>query len=163
MPVSAGYETAVYGTNSVEQSALFQLFLFEATPEEALDQLLSETQNVCSEAEQYLQKQFHAFIEKTGYPTRDLSWEIEVTTYSEFVAYLEDKVIDTRAAINQVLADSETSELRELNFEIVSALQELDPNKKPASSCFCTAILPHNYLKEESTRDQHIKNQLNPS
>ncbi|RYG73011.1 M20/M25/M40 family metallo-hydrolase [Lentibacillus lipolyticus] len=139
----------------------FNYFLFEATPEEALDQLLTETKIVCSETEEYMQKQFQAFVEKTGYPTRDLSWEIEVTTYHAFISYLEDKGIDTRAAIDRVLSESQTSELRELNFEIVSALQELDPNKKARVILFVAPpFLPHNYLKEESLRDQHIKKSI---
>ncbi|QKY70265.1 M20/M25/M40 family metallo-hydrolase [Lentibacillus sp. CBA3610] len=151
-----------YTVQTAPSSQLYyNYFLFEATPEEVLDQLLAETKQACTETAHYLRDQFNAFTSKTGYPTRNLSWDVEVTTYREFNAYLEAKGIDTQAVINQVLADNDTTELRELSFEIVSALQELDPNKKPRVILFfAPPFLPHNYLKDNDSRDEFIKESI---
>ncbi|MBT2215573.1 M20/M25/M40 family metallo-hydrolase [Virgibacillus dakarensis] len=136
----------------------FNYFLYESTPEEVLKQLVRETKQVCLEVEGYLREQFEQFLNKTGLPARDLSWEIKVTTYAEYIRELQDRGINPRPAIESVLNRRTTSDLRELSFSIVSVLQDLDPDKRARVIIFfAPPFLPHNYLKETETNDNHIK------
>lgn len=114
----------------------FNYFIYESTPEEVLEQLLEETRQVCQEAEEYLKEQFHRYLLVTGLPSRNLSWEIAVTSYGDYIEELQQRGIDTEKTIQSILEQSNRSDLRELCFEVVAALQEMDPEKKHASFYF---------------------------
>lgn len=136
----------------------FNYFIYEATPEQVLDQLLYEAKQACVEVESYLKKQFEQYIAVTGLPTRDLTWEIEVITYTDYVQTLVDKGIDVKPVIAKVLEERKANDLRELSFEVVSALQALDPDKKARVILFfAPPFLPHNYLKETDKRDKQVQ------
>ncbi|EEL52405.1 M20/M25/M40 family metallo-hydrolase [Bacillus mycoides] len=136
----------------------FNYFIYESTPKEVLTQLLEETKQVCKEAEFYLKEQFERYLLVTGLPSRDLSWEIEVTSYEEYVGELGKLGIDTEPTIQKVLKESNTSDLRELYFEIVGALQQLDPEKKARVILFfAPPFLPHNYLKTTNEENHQLQ------
>lgn len=152
----------IYTVQTAQSSELyFNYFMYESTPEQILAKLLEETKQVCAEAESYLKKQYEQYIEKTGIPARDLSWEIDMKSYDQYVAELHDKGIDTKPVVKKVLQENEKTDLRELSFKIVRALQELDPEKRARVIVFfAPPYLPHNYLKETEKRDQHIQNTI---
>jgi arginine utilization protein RocB len=153
----------IYTVQTAPSSQLyFNYFVYESTPEQILNQLLTVTKQVCLEAEDYLQNQFKQFIDVTKLPTRDLSWKIDVKTYDQYVTELHERGIDTKPVINRVLNEQKsTTDLRELSFNIVRALQELDPDKKARVILFfAPPFLPHNYLKNSETRDQQIKTSI---
>ncbi|WP_369901393.1 M20/M25/M40 family metallo-hydrolase [Bacillus manliponensis] len=128
----------------------FNYFIYETTPKEVLDLLIKETKEVCKKAEEYLQEQFRRYALVTGFPTRNLSWEIEVTSYEEYIEYLCKKGINSKDIIENAIEKSTHSDLRELYFDIVSALQAADPEKKARVIVFfAPPFLPHNYLKED--------------
>ncbi|MEY8351626.1 M20/M25/M40 family metallo-hydrolase [Bacillus cereus] len=136
----------------------FNYFIYESTPKEVLTQLLEETKQVCKEAELYLKEQFERYLLVTGLPSRDLSWEIEVTSYEEYVGALGKLGINTEPTIQKVLKESNTSDLRELYFEIVGALQQLDPEKKARVILFfAPPFLPHNYLKTTNEENHQLQ------
>lgn len=143
---------------AISSHLYFNYFVYEDTPDQVLQKLLHEAKEVCLEAEAYLKEQFHQYIEFTGLPTRDLSWEIEVTTYAEYVEALKGKGIDVRSIIHDALASRGTKDLREISFAIVGALQAVDPEKKPRVILFfAPPYLPHNYLKTDIARDRQIQ------
>lgn len=139
----------------------FNYFIYESTPQEVLTQLLEETKQVCKEAEEYLKEQFNRYLLTTGLPPRDLSWEIEVTSYGDYIEALQELGIDTELTIQNVLKESTTSDLRELYFEIVGALQKLDPEKKARVIIFfAPPFLPHNYLKQTNEENRQLQNSI---
>ncbi|WP_243292969.1 M20/M25/M40 family metallo-hydrolase [Bacillus sp. FJAT-47783] len=135
----------------------FNYFVYESTPNQVIEQLVEETKQACQEAEQYLREQFQNYLLVTDLPPRDLSWEVEVLTYGEYVEELHRKGIDTEKALEDVLNRNEKMDLRELSFKMVDALQQLDPDKKARVIIFFAApFLPHNYLSD-NTRDQELR------
>ncbi|WP_052461680.1 M20/M25/M40 family metallo-hydrolase [Sporosarcina koreensis] len=152
----------IYTVQTASSSHLyFNYFVYEDTPGEILGKLLRETKNVCAETEQYLQEQFQQYIRFTGLPTRDLSWEIDVVTYEEYMQQLIEQGIDVQPIIEQAIADSKSDDFREISFEIAGALQEADPAKKARVIVFfAPPFLPHNYLKTDVARDAAIQETL---
>ncbi|MDM5186748.1 M20/M25/M40 family metallo-hydrolase [Bacillus sp. DX4.1] len=139
----------------------FNYFIYESTPAEVLEQLLEETRQVCKEAEEYLKEQFHRYLLVTGLPSRNLSWEIAVTSYRDYIEELQQRDIDTEKTIQSILKQSNTSDLRELYFEIVGALQEIDPEKKARVILFfAPPFLPHNYLKQTSEQNRQLQSSI---
>ncbi|GKV69944.1 protein RocB [Sporosarcina sp. NCCP-2716] len=149
----------IYTVQTASSSHLyFNYFVYEDTPEQILGKLLNETKKVCQEAEAYLKAQFEQYIGFTGLPTRDLSWEIEVTTYEQYVNELAEQGIDVKSIIETAVRDKKSDDFREASFEIVSALQEADPAKKARVILFfAPPFLPHNYLKSTVARDVRIQ------
>lgn len=139
----------------------FNYFVYESTPNQVLEQLREETKQACQEAEQYLREQFQNYLLVTDLPPRDLSWEVDVLTYGEYVEELHGKGIDTEKALEDVLSRNEKKDLRELSFKMVDALQQLDPDKKARVIIFFAApFLPHNYLSDKSFRDQELRESI---
>lgn len=136
----------------------FNYFIYEQTPNQVLQILAREAKAVCRETEQYFREQYEHFLSVTGHPARDLSWDVEVTTYEEYVDYLSHHEIDAAAIIGDALSEASTTDLRELGFHIVQALQEADPFKKPRIILFfAPPFLPHNYLRADHIRDSRIR------
>ncbi|MGG2094046.1 M20/M25/M40 family metallo-hydrolase [Bacillus sp. S13(2024)] len=139
----------------------FNYFIYESTPEEVLEKLLAETRQVCKEAEEYLKEQFQHYLLVTGLPSRDLSWEIAVTSYGDYIEELQQHGINTEAIIHDTLKQSNNSDLREVCFEIVAALQEMDPEKKARVILFfAPPFLPHNYLKQTSEQNRQLQSSI---
>ncbi|KEK21611.1 M20/M25/M40 family metallo-hydrolase [Bacillus gaemokensis] len=139
----------------------FNYFIYESTPKEVLMQLLEETKQVCKEAEEYLKEQFERYLLVTGVPSSDISWKINVTSYEDYVGELEELGIDTESTIQNVLKESNTSDLRELYFEMVGALQQLDPEKKARVIVFfAPPFLPHNYLKQTNKENRQLQSSI---
>lgn len=139
----------------------FNYFLYESTPAQVLEQLMHETQQACRDVETYLKAQYEAFLETTGFPQRQLSWDIDVTTYADFIQELHDRGIDTQSVIEQTIAEETDADARTLSFKVTSALQELDPDKRARVIIFfAPPFLPHNYLKESDPGDRQIKSVL---
>lgn len=152
----------IYTVQTASSSHLyFNYFIYEDTPEQILEKLLHETNQVCLEVEAYLKEQFNQYTAFTGLPTRDLSWDIEVTTYERYVKMLTLKGIDVNSIIEKAIQEKTTDDFRELSFEIVGALQASDPSKKARVILFfAPPFLPHNYLQETETRDKEIQNSI---
>ncbi|MFD0768774.1 M20/M25/M40 family metallo-hydrolase [Bacillus sp. CGMCC 1.60114] len=139
----------------------FNYFIYESTPEEVLEKLLAETKQVCKEAEEYLKEQFQHYLFVTGLPSRDLSWEIEVTSYGDYIEELQQHGINTEAIIQDTLKQSNNSDLREVCFEVVAALQEMDPEKKARVILFfAPPFLPHNYLKQTNEQNRQLQSSI---
>ncbi|MBS4192807.1 M20/M25/M40 family metallo-hydrolase [Bacillus sp. FJAT-49705] len=136
----------------------FNYFLYEETPNQVINKLKTVTQQVCLEAEQYLQQQYEKYVEFSKVPKSDLSWHLEVVTYHEFIAYLNQKGINTELIIKEVLEKNVGQESRHQAFAIVNALQKADPEYRPRVILFfAPPFLPHNYFKENVERDQLLK------
>ncbi len=139
----------------------FNYFVYEATPDQVLQQLVKETKQACQEAEHYLREQFQNYLLVTDLPPRELSWEVEVLTYGEYAEELHRKGIDTDKVLEDILSRKEKTDLRELSFKMVDALQQLDPEKKARVILFFAApFLPHNYLSDKNSRDQELRESI---
>ena len=143
---------------AISSHLYFNCFVYEETPEQILEKFVREAKAAALETELYMKEQFEQFIRVTGLPTRNLSWEIDVTTYEDYINYLTARGVNVRGVIDGVLTSERSGDLRDLSFDIVSALQAADPEKKARIILFfAPPFLPHNYLKEEDGRDAHIQ------
>lgn len=146
---------------AISSHLYFNFFIYEKTPEQVLEMMLQEAKTVCEEAEIYLQKQFEEYIEFTNLPKRKLSWDIEVTSYEDYILYLNKHGVHVESIIQKTLAEKGSGDLREVCFSIVNALQEADPEKKARVILFfAPPFLPHNYLKADDARDVKIQSAL---
>ncbi|WP_270181037.1 M20/M25/M40 family metallo-hydrolase [Alkalihalobacillus sp. CinArs1] len=144
-----------YNVQTAKSSYLyFNYFIYEATAKDVMRKLEELTVDACIEVEATLSANYQEFIKRTGLPTRNLSWHIEVTSLESFIDELKGKGADVDSVTAQVIEENEDLEARMLCFKIVEALQQLDPDKKPRVIIFFgPPYLPHNYLGE-SERDQ---------
>ncbi len=135
----------------------FNYFLYESTAKEVMDKLTVITKEACADAEFHLLKQYQEFLKRTGLPGKELSWYMEVTSLADFIEELENKGIPAVQTAKKVQQDNRHMEPRKLCFQIVEALQNLDPDKKPRVIIFfAPPYLPHNYLNEEDERDAKL-------
>ncbi|MGG0763448.1 M20/M25/M40 family metallo-hydrolase [Bacillus paramycoides] len=139
----------------------FNYFIYEATTKKVLSQLLEETSKACKETEHYLQEQFEHYSLIAGLPMRNLSWEIDVISYADYINKLKGLDINPDIVIQDVIQASNTQDLRELYFEIVAALQQLDPEKRARVIIFfAPPFLPHNYLKQTNEGNDLLQNTI---
>ncbi|UOQ92352.1 M20/M25/M40 family metallo-hydrolase [Halobacillus shinanisalinarum] len=139
----------------------FNYFIYESTPEDVLSLLVKETEKICEHVEQYFQQQYNHYSMITSLPERKLSWNIEVSTYEQYVKELEKRGIETRSIIESVLDENPRLELRELCFLIVRALREADTREQARVILFfAPPFLPHNFLKNDNDRDRQIQMSL---
>lgn len=143
---------------ALSSQVYFNYFLYESSPEQILEKLEYETKQACLEANDYLREQYNQYLNATGLPSQHLDWEMEVTTYAKYMNELYERGIDPMPTIKGILNNNDAMDLRDLSFSVVSALQELDPDKQPRVIIFfAPPFLPHNYLKESDESDRRIK------
>lgn len=144
-----------YNVQTAKSSYLyFNYFIYEATAKDVMRKLEALTVDACLEVENSLSANYQEFIKRTGLPTRNLSWHIEVTSLESFIDELKEKGADVETVTAQVIEENRGLESRMICFKIVEALQQLDPDKKPRVIIFYgPPYLPHNYLGD-SERDQ---------
>ncbi|MDZ5783876.1 M20/M25/M40 family metallo-hydrolase [Marinococcus luteus] len=136
----------------------FNYFLYETTAEQVTEQMLQAARRAAEESEQYFASQYDRYIEVTGMPPKNISWEIDVKTYENYRLELEQKGLDTQAAIQKRLSETAGMDLRLRSFELVHALRELDPDKTPQIIFFyAPPFLPHNYLTDANSRHREMK------
>lgn len=124
----------------------FNYFYYEKSPQEVLVGLVKIAAEACNEFEARLKKSYSDFVHLNQLPKRELSWFVEVTTLEDYVNYLQGLGISEIDRIIEELQHSD-SDAREVAFEIVEALQKLDPEKKPRVIIFyAPPFLPSNYL-----------------
>ena len=89
-----------------------------------------------------------------------MSWNVQVYSLEDYLKRLRSRGIDPAQCIEQAFKTYEHLELRMRCFKAVEELQKLDPEQGAKVIIFyAPPYLPHNYLKEESTRDrllQHV-------
>lgn len=135
----------------------FNYFLYEDNPKSVLEKLKQEARAACDDVEGHLRRNYKKYIDATGLSDSGHSWHLEVITLEEYLSWLEQEGIDTDRVIEQVLSKNQDTELRELSFKIVDALQQLDQEKKPRVILFYgPPHCPHHYLKPEHPQDRKI-------
>ncbi|KAB2450760.1 hypothetical protein F8160_21480 [Bacillus sp. CH126_4D] len=108
-----------------------------------------------------MQEQFKHYLLITGLPIRKLSWEIDVISYADYIKTLRNLDINPDIAIQDVIRESNTQNLQELYFEIIAALQQLDPEKKACVIIFfAPPFLRHNYLKQINEVNNLLQNKI---
>jgi arginine utilization protein RocB len=123
--------------------------------------MLQAARRAAAESEQYFASQYDRYIKVTGMPPKNISWEIDVKTYENYRLELEQKGLDTQAAIQKRLSETAGMDLRLRSFELVHALRELDPDKTPQIIFFyAPPFLPHNYLTDDNSRHRQLKASL---
>src|SRR5699024_8912057 len=123
--------------------------------------LMHETQQACRDVETYLKAQYEAFLETTGFPQRQLSWDIDVTTYADFIQELHDRGIDTQSVIEQTIAEEQDAEALTLSFKETGAVDELDADKRVYVIMYVeSTCLTNNYLKESDPSVWQMKSVL---
>ncbi|WLR58958.1 M20/M25/M40 family metallo-hydrolase [Guptibacillus hwajinpoensis] len=145
-----------YNVQTAKSSYLyFNYFIYEATAREVMRKLERLTLEACLEVEETLAAHYEEFTRRTGLPSRNLSWHVEVTSLEDYIEELEALGVEVEEVSKRVIEENAHLESRMLSFKIVEALQQLDPDKKPRVIIFyAPPYLPHNYLQEDSKRDQ---------
>ena len=133
----------------------FNYFVYEKSPKQILDELIAITKETCKDIEDRQRKTYQQFSRTTGLPSRDFDWKLEVIRLEDFIDYLEKLGLAPQKVIQSILSDPKREDIddRMLAFQIVEALQNLDPTKKPRVILFyAPPFLPANFLKENSQK-----------
>ncbi|KXZ22888.1 peptidase M20 [Bacillus nakamurai] len=144
---------------AVSSYLYFNYFIYEKTAKEVMDQLTVVAADACRETEQKLSDYYDEYCDRTSLPKKDLSWNIQVYSLEDYLRRLKSRGIDPEQCIEQAFKTYEHLELRMRCFKAVEELQKLDPEQGAKVILFyAPPYLPHNYLKEESTRDRLLQN-----
>ncbi|ASS62922.1 M20 family metallopeptidase [Bacillus velezensis] len=145
---------------AVSSYVYFNYFIYEKTAKEVMDQLTAVADEACKETEQKLSDYYDEYCERTSLPKKEMSWNVQVYSLEDYLKRLRSRGIDPAQCIGQAFKTYEHLELRMRCFKAVEELQKLDPEQGAKVIIFyAPPYLPHNYLKEESTRDrllQHV-------
>ena len=145
---------------AVSSYVYFNYFIYEKTAKEVMDQLTAVADEACKETEQKLSDYNDEYCERTSLPKKEMSWNVQVYSLEDYLKRLRSRGIDPAQCIGQAFKTYEHLELRMRCFKAVEELQKLDPEQGAKVIIFyAPPYLPHNYLKEESTRDrllQHV-------
>nr|MDH3074183.1 M20/M25/M40 family metallo-hydrolase [Bacillus velezensis]MDH3085132.1 M20/M25/M40 family metallo-hydrolase [Bacillus velezensis]MDH3105801.1 M20/M25/M40 family metallo-hydrolase [Bacillus velezensis]WEY81503.1 M20/M25/M40 family metallo-hydrolase [Bacillus velezensis] len=145
---------------AVSSYVYFNYFIYEKTAKEVMDQLTAVADEACKETERKLSDYYDEYCERTSLPKKEMSWNVQVYSLEDYLKRLRSRGIDLAQCIEQAFKTYEHLELRMRCFKAVEELQKLDPEQGAKVIIFyAPPYLPHNYLKEESTRDrllQHV-------
>lgn len=145
---------------AVSSYVYFNYFIYEKTAKEVMDQLTAVADEACRETEQKLSDYYDEYCERTSLPKKEMSWNVQVYSLEDYLKRLRNRGIDPAQCIGQAFKTYEHLELRMRCFKAVEELQKLDPEQgAKVIISYAPPYLPHNYLKEESTRDrllQHV-------
>lgn len=145
---------------AVSSYVYFNYFIYEKTAKEVMDQLTVVADEACKETERKLSDYYDEYCERTSLPKKEMSWNVQVYSLEDYLKRLRSRGIDPAQCIEQAFKTYEHLELRMRCFKAVEELQKLDPEQGAKVIIFyAPPYLPHNYLKEESTRDrllQHV-------
>ncbi|WKT35869.1 M20 family metallopeptidase [Bacillus amyloliquefaciens] len=145
---------------AVSSYVYFNYFIYEKTAKEVMDQLTAVADEACKETERILSDYYDEYCERTSLPKKEMSWNVQVYSLEDYLKRLRSRGIDPAQCIGQAFKTYEHLELRMRCFKAVEELQKLDPEQGAKVIIFyAPPYLPHNYLKEESTRDrllQHV-------
>ncbi|MDL5024484.1 M20 family metallopeptidase [Bacillus velezensis] len=145
---------------AVSSYVYFNYFIYEKTAKEVMDQLTAVADEACRETERKLSDYYDEYCERTSLPKKEMSWDVQVYSLEDYLKRLRNRGIDPAQCIEQTFKTYEHLELRMRCFKAVEELQKLDPEQGAKVIIFyAPPYLPHNYLKEESTRDrllQHV-------
>ncbi|GAA0131149.1 M20 family metallopeptidase [Bacillus velezensis] len=145
---------------AVSSYVYFNYFIYEKTAKEVMDQLTAVADEACKETERKLSDYYDEYCERTSLPKKEMSWNVQVYSLEDYLKRLRSRGIDPAQCIGQAFKTYEHLELRMRCFKAVEELQKLDPEQGAKVIIFyAPPYLPHNYLKEESTRDrllQHV-------
>ncbi len=136
----------------------FNYFIYKESLKNILDALLKETKTACEEVKNHMKDQHRNFLAYTHMPASEhLDWEIEVMTLKEYCLRLEKKGIHLSPLWDEILKNSDTTDKRELCFELVERLYEEDPDKKAMVILFLAPpFIPHNHLDEDIRIEKEI-------
>lgn len=134
---------------AISSRLYFNYFFYEKSPKQIMENLIGIAKDACVAFEARQSDNYEKFIKMNQLPKRDLGWSIEVTTLEDYVVYLSNKGILVDSEINRIIEENKTSGVDDIDlaFNIVEALHQLDPEKKPRVIIFyAPPFLPSNYL-----------------
>ncbi|WP_436375153.1 M20/M25/M40 family metallo-hydrolase [Cytobacillus sp. BC1816] len=148
---------------AVGSRVYFNYFFYE----KPLKQLSKELRMIAEDAsiavEHRLEGAYKDFRTVNKLPERQLDWGTEVMALEDFQAYLEEKGIDTGSVMEEAKKQSSLKETdaRMIAFDIVEALHQSDPEKKPRVILFYgTPFLPANTVDISTERGIFLKSRL---
>ena len=161
VPPSALYHRdtkAFYNVQTAVTSYLyFNYMVLEDSPQDIITKLKEVAVQAAAWTRDRYIEQYTRFAQVNRIPDEMPSWELDVYTYDEFCAKLAAQGIDVKQVTAQVAAANPEMEPRQLCFQIVDTLRELDPSGKPCIILFfAPPYCPHNYLKGDSLRDREV-------
>ncbi|MCM3186749.1 M20/M25/M40 family metallo-hydrolase [Priestia megaterium] len=142
---------------AVSSYLYFNYFIYEKTAKEVMNQLIDISVSACKDVEKKLSNYYEEFLNRTSLPRKDLSWNIEVISLENYMEELAHKGINPSKCIAETFQQYKHLELRMRCFKAIEELQKLDPQQRSRVIVFyAPPYLPHNYLKEDSLRDQEL-------
>ncbi|MFT8322037.1 MAG: M20/M25/M40 family metallo-hydrolase [Bacillus sp. (in: firmicutes)] len=135
----------------------FNYFIYKASPSEVLRKLKEIAVEASGKIETELTNYYQAYCLANKLPTQSLNWKTEVLTLEEYIIQLKAKKVDPEKRMKEILiqAKNEKMDDRLITFEMVEALQYLDPEKKPRIIIFfAPPFLPSNTLQNDKQSNQ---------
>lgn len=161
IPPSALYHRdtkSFYNVQTAVTSHLyFNVMVLEASPQDIMKKLKETAISTAAWTRDYYIQQYTQFAQSNDFPDMMPSWEMDVYTYEEFCEKLSAQGVDVKQVTAKVVEENSGMELRQLCFEIVDRLRQLDDSGKPCMVIFyAPPYCPHNYLKGDSKGDQEV-------
>lgn len=142
---------------SVTSHLYFNVMVLEASPQDIMKKLKETAVSTAAWTRDTYIQQYTQFAQSNDFPDMMPSWEMDVYTYEEFCEKLSVQGVDVKQVTARVVEENAGMELRQLCFEIVDRLRQLDDSGKPCIIIFyAPPYCPHNYLKGDSKGDQEV-------
>lgn len=141
----------------------FNYFFYEKPLKQLSKELGMIAEDAAIAVEHRLKGAYKDFRTVNKLPERQLDWGTEVTALDDFLVYLEQKGIDTVSVMEEARKQSSLKETdaRMIAFDIVEALHQSDPEKKPRVVLFYgTPFLPANTVDVNTERGVFLKDCL---
>lgn len=148
---------------AVTSRIFFHYFIYEKPLQTVTDELVKIAAEACTAIEKRLEDTFELYRKTNNLPKRDVNWAIEVLTLKDLLDRLKREGIETDEIISETLHLCRLAKMdaRMTAFEIVEALQQADPEKKPRVILFYgTPFLPSNSLSESESKGNSLRSKL---
>ncbi|MDZ5473964.1 M20/M25/M40 family metallo-hydrolase [Bacillus sp. 31A1R] len=146
---------------AVSAKVYFNYFVYEKSPKAVMDDLLSISKHTCRSIEIRQADNYEKFRQTNDLPERELDFKVDVISLEDYIAYLEGLGIETKKIMNVAFNEANRDILddRMVAFQMVEALQNADPEKRPRVILFyAPPYLPANFLQLEKERNQLLYN-----
>lgn len=145
----------------LETRMYFNYFVYKKTSKEVLEELLQIAEKSVNELEVSSKEKYEKYRNLHGFPEREVTWKVEVTSFEDFLEHLKEKGLNPEKVMEETANNMAGRDNREVAFSIVEALQQIDPDKVPRVIVFfAPPFLPHNYLSGENEYGKKVNTVL---
>ncbi|MCY7185498.1 peptidase M20 [Streptococcus gallolyticus] len=138
----------------------FNTFLYEKSADAVLQTLLAASKEAVQEVTTNYEERFKLYTERSHIHS-NISHDIAVMTFDEYLARLAKKGYDTKMLISSFLGQIKDYDKREVGFQLIDYLEAKTQSDEAKVVVFLAPpFCPHNYTDSDSEVDQALEQMM---